>query len=929
MKTSRLLSLLLCTLLMLTWQAETADAQTVVNYNYVVKRKLQDEKGKEIINEAKGFYRYYLNYSDAVKDYNKIVSMLKADPYLPLNDKEIKGDFILQGTPNGEFSFTGVNGMGVIFILEETKELILIQHNDGNWSNFNVRQTSGDNKFEFKCKRISPELFEYEVFIRGAIQLGETIHTGKYQVKGGNTRSSLDLGDNMERWTYSITLPKCMHEKDTRIIILPYAVDCNTEDTIDYLTPATYEGKDYHALQQKRKGFDYYKNDQLGKKRVIIKNFSRLDTIHRPDSMVVSLKKDSKGRSVIKATIGDSIIYEYDTLIVNNDQYKVHKWADTITSIGFIKHIEDLPHDELGRIVIDTLIEWEKPDPKKVYRGVLKVFMEDYHHVFYQLEDPGTCLRITPFKFLQMGAVAMDLKLTKDFYENALEKPSDAAESLDINFKHGTAEIIEDSAYFASMQKLHELVSDIEGKGGKILSAELRAYASPDGNDKINMELADKRAKAAKAKISIGSLAKVQIKTTPNIDTWEHTADMLDEAEYPAEAQVIRDALEKHNKNSQAAYQDIRKYPTYVDVIKPTLQKQCRIEFSAKYWVKKVLTPKEAVAAYYKKKNDNFSNGDYYNIFAELKDSAEIDTLTDIVYKRLIKRGKQYDRPIATYVMNKMALLSIKRGVPDSTILQPLINENNGTVRLYTINKDFSGIREDYTQNRPEILLNQAVIFYLLEKKERAKFFVDMLELNGWTSDELIKLKHYLTFKLFYGKSGLTRQQQEAFNNSIEYVAEADENNRAVLYTEFDDLHRTELAWPYVMKMKDTNPIKWYLLGLLWAKRNGREILYPLPEAESLRPRPEGVDWDVNINGYPYYIAYFQKCFEIDKNFKKHYFKEGNVSEEMRKKRFHAYKEKRIPQYHKIFALRYYEDKKNTIKLDNLSSSDDKKDKKD
>lgn len=927
MKTSRLLSLILCTLLMLSWQVETAYAQTVVNYNYVVKTKKKDKQGKEIINEAPGFYRYYLSYADAVKDYNKIVSIIKSDPNntIKLYDQEIKGDFTLEGTPNGEFSFSGVNGMGLIFGLEETRELILIQHNDGNWSNFNVKTTSGDNKFEFKCKRIADGQFEYEVFIRGEIQLDEVKKTGEFKIQKGNRRGSVDLGDDIERWSYDFELPKIPNEKDSRVIILPYAVDCMTDDTIAYLPPCTYEGREYHKLQEKRKGFNYLGNDPLGGKRVQIKEHIQMDTIHRPDTIYKRVKKDAKGKLVYD---GDKPVYE--EIRENRDSLIVKRWTDTLSTVGFIKLIEELQHDENGKIRIDTVIEWKKPNPKNTYRGVLKVYVEDYHHIIHEMEDPGTCLRQTPFKFLQMGAVAMDLKLNKDeFYESALEKPSDAAESLDINFKHGTAEIIEDSAYFASMQKLRELISDIEGKGGKILSAELSAYASPDGNDKINMELADKRAKAAKAKIAISSLARVQIKTTPFIDTWDHTAEMLEETEHPAEAQIIRDALERHNKNSQAAYQDIRKYPTYVEVIKPTLQKQCRIEFSAKYWVKKVLTPKEAVAAYYKKKNDNFSNGDYYNIYAELKDSAEIDTLTEIVYNKLIKRGKRYDVKIATYVMNKMALLSIKRGRPDSTILIPLIDETGGTLRLNTIKRDYTGIRNSYTQNRPEVLLNQAVIFYLLEKKDRAKYFVDMLELNGWSSEELIKLKNYLTFKMFYGRTDLTDQQQAAFNNSIEYVANAGENNRAVLYTEFDDLHRTELAWPHVIKMKDTDPIKWYLLGLLWAKRNGREILYPLPEAETLRPRPEGIDMNVNINGYPYYLAYFQKCFEIDKNFKKHYFKEGTISEEMRKKRFHAYKEKRIPQYHKIFALRYYEDKRNATKFDDLDSSDKKKDKKD
>ena len=661
MKTSRLLSLILCTLLLLSWQVETAYAQTVVNYNYVVKKITKDINGNNNTQEAPGFYRYYLNYADAVKDYNKMLSIFKQNPHINIDDKEIRGDFALQRTSKGFFSFNGVNGMGVIFGLEETKELILIKQDDANWQNYKIGKTSRDNTFEYKCRKIAANQYEYEVLVRGEVQLEALNVTGKYKRK---TKEEFICGihDDYANYLYHVILPKCKKEKKNRILVLPSIIDCETGDTVEHLMPASYEGKSYHKNNSKKKG------------------------------------------------------------------------ADAIMTNNFIKHIEDLDHDDMGNIMIDSIIKYKKPTSKKYYRCSFKFYIEDAKHVLYEMEEPGTCERTIPF-----ANITMDLPLTEEFYESPLEKPFDASESLDFNFKHGTAEIIEDAAYNASMQKLRELISDIEGKGGMILSADLSAYASPDGNDKINKDLADKRAKSAKEKISIGSLAKIQIKTIPYIDTWYHTAEMLEDAEHPAEAQVIRDALERHNKNSQAAYQDIRKCPTYADVIKPTLQKQCRIEFSARYWGKRLLTPKEAVAAYKENKNGIFSNGDYFNIYAELNDSAETDELTEIVYNRIIKKGEQYDRPIATYVMNKMAMLSIKRSTPDSTILMPLINENIN--KLNVIKNDPEGIKDSYIQNRPEVLLNQAIIYYMMGDINKAAEFIHILDINGWNSDELRKLK--------------------------------------------------------------------------------------------------------------------------------------------------------------------------------------------
>jgi hypothetical protein len=390
---------------------------------------------------------------------------------------------------------------------------------------------------------------------------------------------------------------------------------------------------------------------------------------------------------------------------------------------------------------------------------------------------------------------------------------------------------------------------------------------------------------------------------------------------------VIRAALARHNGNKQAAFPEIRKYPTYQEVIKPVLESQCRIVFKFQYFTKKKLSPKEAVAAYYKNKRDlTFSNGDYYNMFLAMKDTAELDTLTTIVYDKLVKRGKQYDRPLATYAMNRMALMRVRQGRPDSTILEPLINEDNDPMILNFVKTDYSGIRLPYKQNRPEVLLNQAVIFYLLQKEERAKFFVDMLTENNYSSPALTKLKNFINFKILYTipEENRSPQQQADFEVALKYVEESGPDNRAVLYTEFTDLQKTDMAMPYVLKMRDDNPVKWYLMGLLWAKKDGKEGDSPLPDIEELKGDTVGIDMNLNVMGYPYYMAYFHKCFEINKSFMKYYFNEGNITEEMRKKSRHAYKNERIPIYNKILRLRAIEDKKILDKFNEMNSSDKK-----
>lgn len=48
-----------------------------------------------------------------------------------------------------------------------------------------------------------------------------------------------------------------------RLAVQPRAVDCQTEDTVDYVSGLVYEGTKYHRLQNKRMRFDYNKYDKV------------------------------------------------------------------------------------------------------------------------------------------------------------------------------------------------------------------------------------------------------------------------------------------------------------------------------------------------------------------------------------------------------------------------------------------------------------------------------------------------------------------------------------------------------------------------------------------------------------------------------------------------------------------------------------------
>jgi phenylacetate-coenzyme A ligase PaaK-like adenylate-forming protein len=63
------------------------------------------------------------------------------------------------------------------------------------------------------------------------------------------------------------------------------------------------------------------------------------------------------------------------------------------------------------------------------------------------------------------------------------------------------------------------------------------------------------------------------------------------------------------------------------------------------------------------------------------------------------------------------------------------------------------------------------------------------------------------------------------------------------------------------------------------------------------------------MDGIPNYLAYFQHSFDLEPGYKRLYFSEGHVVEDMRRK--FKYKKKNIPAYRRLFeALKRQDDLK-------------------
>lgn len=1004
--TRHLFSFTLVAMLMLCFAMDTIQAQTIEYEYHVVKQDKNKKETPEPVN-----YGLFNNPDKGMRIYQDALKEKKQQgDYGSIKEPEILNKLELTGSaPTGVFTSVALSN-AVLVILTSDEELFMIPHDNRNYTE---KPLSG---CKVSCREIEKNAkYEYYIYIMADIQIDEVLKEGRMK-RGGSRRRSFDYEDGKEHWEYHLEIPKVATMKSSRITLIPYAVNCQTEDTVEYLPPAVYEGSDYHRLQDKRKAFNYEKLDPLGRDRVDIIRRVKVDTIKNGRTYyrtVTDYQLDAKGDTVRDEfgpiAIGTRQVEEHE------DSFAMHSWIDTLKTCGYMGPLEeqleiiigrddkkgriDIVVDgnlektcceegevptsvsrshvllrpvteggyriwninkgnrtyvngdtirkgtyeivdkgdkiELGKdrfkfdwtwiedmsrrniVVIDTIIDYDKPDKNMSYKGVLKYALEDYHSVRYDTIDPGSCLRIAPYKFLEMSAAVANIPLNAEFYENAMEIPTNVTNDLEIKFRYNSADTISESVDWAKIQTIEREIVRILDSEGVVTPPVLTAYASPDGSVEYNRNLARRRAEAASRLISLPAKIQSQVKIQPEIDTWENTANLLEQEGNTELAQKVREVLATNRNPNSMLIRSKVGTDAYTDIVKPVLEKQCRITFQYAFISKKKMSPQEAVSAYYADKYKFYSNGDYYNMFEGIKDSLELDTLTDIAYQQVIVRNQAFDKPFAPYIINRKAILEMRRGKADSTILQPLIFETRDAVKLGAYKQNQLGIR--IKCNRPEIILNQAVIFYQMQEPERAKFYLDELKRQGYNSPSMEKLRSYINFKELYKIAEEQRsiRQQQDFDQALSLIESSSPDNRAVLYTEFEGLGKRALAWKEVHMMDNDNPKKWYLMGLLWATGSRRESDFPLP-ADSVTKE---------IKDIPYYLAYFQKSFDLERDrlkktgvqedllnvrnaYMKYYFNEGYIDEEMRKKYKHAYKNERVPAYRRLFMLRQEADEK-------------------
>lgn len=364
------------------------------------------------------------------------------------------------------------------------------------------------------------------------------------------------------------------------------------------------------------------------------------------------------------------------------------------------------------------------------------------------------------------------------------------------------------------------------------------------------------------------------------------------------------------------------------------------------------------VAQYYFAHKKEFMEGkqrflghDFFKLYNVISDSLELDTVTMIAYNYLVKpkRGnlrELYAESMAPYILNRMARMLLKAGIPDTTLLMPFIDEP-ATDTIF--DKEIDAFRmaeggyEEYI-NMSDILVTQAMNYLFLGELQRAWKYREWIGCMSRRSDVdvLGTLRMYWNFLY----PGCVRDYR--YYRSVNFLKNSSLVNKAALMTEMmSELDISfEEANNAIDMLDDDDPRKWYLKGILWAGKTDNEepdlCAYRFPELNGFKPLSEE---DENIlamtsyaafekyskereaflekhgrlhrdsyKGIRHYLAYFHHSFRLGgPMFRKCYFTEGRVSEEKRKE--NKYLKKDFAAYEELFKLLKARDDENRVKL--------------
>ena len=840
----------------------STESQAQVTVTGSVTLSGKDVNGNVSEEKVQGVIIFYFSTKESAQDFMK---KFKNASNLKLDGTE--GAHKVETNSSGEFSCEMIVGSYLLFYHPEQK----------NNPRLRGPVTQSNNRFDEKFQTEGKIIPPININAKSIVPPG---------IKTGRTRV---FGDTIS-WTCNFYLPEGYANKESRLIIQPYAVSCQDEtDTVAYLKPIVMEGEEYHTLQDKRKDYGYNPNDPLhdfyDPTHVLSKDSLRITkviTFKRPDAQKLYF---CPARTLLE---------DYTHILWQNDKDEaVFGSCEVITPFKFLEF--KLKSSEIP-LTREEFYEVPSTKFRKVDRNLQLRF------------DKGRATFTSDsINDLTMLALAEELNSYK---KNLVEVRIIGTASPD-----GGLAINQRLAKQRADAALNRVRSYVSGNHFQRKS-ESKVYTWKEVSDSLQLlGYTEESAKLREAADKFGD--------------YDNRAYAVAKA-FSIFSDVVEPILEK-----QRAMVCSYNY-TNNSALTP--------EEAVHSWFND--------PEYQEKGSQRFSNGDYFNLLTLIKDSTEQRKIVERAYREITKVTGFQHHAFSAYIANRMAVYALADGIIDTTVLKPFIDLETAKSDVKKQISFYNTDR--WTVNRSQILVNQGLMYLKAGKLGHSEFLINKLPASAEIKREIKYYYDMINYIMHFDDPNTTEEEKRNGHIGLNFVMKSSKINEAVLKSELTkELEIDRLvALTYVDSLPDSNPKKWYLKGMLLSEYAGKEEEFiaktqkdviNLYEAmlqgltpddltaenvDNYRLLTKDEDMDVPFdksndlqllvnkfnelkgpeekpvekkkeNKTPHFLAYFQQSFDMAPKYKEYYSHEGNIERVVFKK--HPYKKEEAEVYRDKF----------------------------
>lgn len=348
-------------------------------------------------------------------------------------------------------------------------------------------------------------------------------------------------------------------------------------------------------------------------------------------------------------------------------------------------------------------------DKANIYFAKAHVWVEDFIGVYYSdtIEVMNTGRLKRPFDFLEYSFGESHVDKHRYFKQPRIEQVDDSKD-LSLKFQENSAELnMKDEKTAQDISELKALLKEInDNPAATLKELHVNGYASPDGNFSKNQDLSDRRTNTVRRELqSVLSRSVIdRLYTTGkgHVAPWTDLADLLERDSLKIEADAVREIVDKFPGNIDQQGTHVKKLPYYYTLIAPRLDELRTVKCVYNFEVFRTLEPHEILEKYNSDKSfrdgtQHMTLNEYWYLFELVKDESQLEEL----YKRALATSIKVEKKPWPLPANLLAVSYLKKGIADTTLLKPFLNET------YSVNYEK---RNMYDKSKVEEVINDEAI---------------------------------------------------------------------------------------------------------------------------------------------------------------------------------------------------------------------------